>query len=401
MQTLITNANLSTCKDDGSLHVRPNMYIEISNGKISNIGRMGQLKPKAQKIINLEGKLIAPGFIDAHTHLVYASERTNEFEQRLQGATYAQIAANGGGIISTIEQTRQASVESLYEQSAKRLKALMSEGVTTVEIKSGYGLETLSEIKMLQVAQKLGENFGLHVEKTFLGAHAVPPEYKGKAQEYCDYVCEEMMPKIVELGLASGVDVYCENLAFTLEQTRQVFQKAASLGLKIKLHAEQFSSMGGTELACEFGALSVDHLEFTKLNAVKVMAKSGTVAMILPGAFYMLGETQKPPIELFREHKIPMAIATDLNPGTAPICSLHLAMQMGCVLFGMRVDEVFAGVTMNAAKALGIGKTKGQIRVGFDADFAIFDASHPRELIGEFRPNRWCYSIINGEIVDV
>lgn len=401
MQTLLTNANLCTCKDDGSLQVSPNMYIEISNGKISNIGAMDELTQIAQKTIDLKGKLITPGFIDAHTHLVYAGERTNEFEQRLQGATYAQIAANGGGIISTIKQTRNASAQSLYEQSAKRLKTLMQEGVTTLEIKSGYGLETQSEIKMLQVAQKLGEDFGLHVEKTFLGAHAVPPEYKGKAQEYCDYVCEEMMPKIVELNLASSVDVYCEHLAFDVQQTRQVFQKAASLGLKIKLHAEQFSSMGATELACEFGVLSVDHLEYTKENAVQAMAKSGTVAMLLPGAFYMLGETQKPPIELFRKYKIPMAIATDLNPGTSPLCSLHLAMQMGCVLFGLQVDEVFAGVTINAAKALGLGDSKGQIKVGYDADFAIFDAKHPRELIGEFRPNRWCFSIINGEVYNV
>ena len=336
MKTLLINATISTCKDDSSLHVSPNMYVEIKNGKISHIGSMETLASLPnQKTIDLEGKLLTPGFIDAHTHLVYGGERTDEFEQRLQGATYAQIAANGGGILSTIKQTRNASAQSLYKQSAKRLKALMQEGVTTIEIKSGYGLEIQSEIKMLQVAQKLGEDFGLHVEKTFLGAHGVPPEYKGKAQEYCDYVCEEMMPKIAQLGLASSVDVYCEHLAFTLEQTRQVFQKAASLGFKIKLHAEQFSSMGATELACEFGALSVDHLEFTRLNAVQAMAKSDTVAMMLPGAFYMLGETQKPPIELFREYKIPMAIATDLNPGTAPLCSLHLAMQMGCVLFGM------------------------------------------------------------------
>ncbi|HIP44656.1 MAG TPA: imidazolonepropionase [Sulfurospirillum arcachonense] len=324
---------------------------------------------------------------------------TSEFERRLNGESYADIAKSGGGIVSSIKSTREESFDDIYESSAKRLKALIREGVTTVEIKTGYGLDFESELKMIQIADKLEENYPVHVEKTFLGAHAVPPEYKDRADDYIEYVCEEMMPKVALH--VSAVDIYTEHLAFNLEQTEKVFEKAKDLGLHVKIHAEQFSQMGATKLACKYKALSSDHLEYIDEESVKEMAKSGTVAVLLPGAYYFLRETKMPPMELFRKHGVAMAIATDLNPGTSALCSLQLMMNMSSVIFGFTVDEAFGAVTINAAKALGLEKSKGSLEEGKDADFVIWDVEHPRDLICSFRPTSVFLSVQNGEVVDI
>ncbi|WP_051505380.1 imidazolonepropionase [Sulfurospirillum arcachonense] len=400
MDKVFINARVAQFDEKDHIVVNKESFVEVKNGKISKIDSMKNLdKSFTCKQIDVKNSLITASFIDCHTHLVYGGNRANEFEQRLNGVTYAQIAAQGGGINASIKSTREESFEKLYKNSEKRLKSLIKEGVTTIEIKTGYGLNLESEIKMLKVMQKLEENYPIHVEKTFLGAHAVPPEYKDKADDYIEYVCEHMLDRVSEY--VTSVDAYCEHLAFSIEQTKRVFEKANKLGLKVKLHAEQFSLMGATKLACEFNALSTDHLEHTDEDSVKEMAKSGTVAVILPGAYYFLRETKMPPIEFFRKHKVPMAIATDLNPGTSALCSLQLMMNMSSVQFGLRVDEVFAAVTKNAAKALGLEKSKGSLEEGYDADFCVWDIEHPRDLVCAFMPNSMRFSVQNGEVVDV
>lgn len=396
------NARVAIVDEDNGIVVHEDSFIAIKDKKIAKIDKMENFEHlSVNKICDVENRLITTSLIDCHTHLIYGGNRANEFEKRLNGTTYAQIAQSGGGIASSIKNTREESFDTIYKNSAKRLKALIKEGVTTIEIKTGYGLDTQSEIKMLKVAQKLEMNYPIHIEKTFLGAHAVPVEYKNDSDAYIDYICDTMLDEVHKLGLATCVDAYCEHLAFSVEQTKKVFKKAKSLGLNVKLHAEQFSSMGATDMACEFDALSVDHLEYTNEQSVKNMAKSGTVAVLLPGAYYFLRETKMPPIDLFRKHNVPIAIATDLNPGTSALCSLQLMMNMSAVIFGLGVNESFLAVTKNAAKALGLQDTKGSLEVGFDADFCVWDISHPRDLVCAYLPNALYYSVQNAEQVHV
>jgi len=397
-----TNARIAKVDKNNAIIVLEGMFIAVKDKKIAKIAKMqdsGQII--ASKLHDVKNKLITTSLIDCHTHLIYGGNRANEFEQRLNGISYSQIAQNGGGIASSIKSTREESFDDIYKKSAKRLESLIKEGVTTIEIKTGYGLDIKSETKMLKVAQKLEENYPIHIEKTFLGAHAVPPEFKNDSDSYVNYICDTMFDEIHALGLVTCVDAYCEHLAFSIAQTKKVFEKAKSLGLNVKLHAEQFSQMGATKLACSFDALSVDHLEYCDEDSIKAMKKSETTAVLLPGAYYFLRETKMPPIELFRKHNVPIAIATDLNPGTSALCSLQLMMNMSCVIFGLTVTEAFLSVTKNAAKALGLQNSKGSLEEGYDADFCIWDINHPRDLICSYMPNSLDYSVQNGDKVDV
>lgn len=389
-KTIFINANIATMTnnsiDYGTLE---QASIVVESGKISWIGTMGDLSESLDTahVIDCKGKWLTPGLIDCHTHIVYGGNRANEFEMRLQGKSYEEIANAGGGIVSTVKATRQSTEEELYHSASKRLAALQAQGVTTVEIKSGYGLDSENEIKMLNVAKKLGENFPVNVQKTFLGAHALPTEYQGRADEYIDIVCQEMLPKVAALGLADAVDVFCEGIGFNLAQTERVFKAAKQHNLKIKVHAEQLSDLGGTKLAAQYGALSSDHVEFLTQEGVEAMASSSMTAVLLPGAFYFLRETQLPPIEFLRKHRVPMAIATDANPGSSPICSIQLMLNMACTLFRLTPAEALAGITCNAAKALGLEAHKGQLAIGFDADIAMWDIQQPAELCYQFGVN--------------
>ena len=324
------------------------------------------------------GALLTPGLIDCHTHLVYGGNRAVEWEMRLNGASYQQIARDGGGILSTVRATRAATEHELSASAAKRLSCLVAEGITTVEIKSGYGLDVEAEMKMLRVARQLESLFPVSIETTFLGAHAIPPEFVGRGDEYVDLVCDRMIPEAKEI--CSSVDVFCESIAFNLAQTRRVFEAAISAGLQIKVHAEQLTRTGAAALAAEMGAISADHLEFLSPADCAVMGKSGTVATLLPGAFYCLNETQKPPLEALRENNVPIAIATDCNPGSSPVVSILMAGNMACNLFGLTPEEALAGVTRHAAKALGLGEKIGTLIPGKQADFSIWDVGDPAEL---------------------
>jgi imidazolonepropionase len=324
--------------------------------------------------------LLTPALIDCHTHLVYGGSRATEFELRLKGASYEEISRSGGGILSTVTATRTATEEELFSQSLPRFDALLAEGVGTVEIKSGYGLDLETEIIMLRVARKLGSERNVRVKTSFLGAHAIPPEFKGKADAYIDFVCEDVLPLVHEEKLADTVDGFCENIAFSTKQIYRVFDKATALGLPVKLHAEQLSNLGGAALAANYGALSADHLEYLDEAGVQAMAKSGTVAVVLPGAFYTLRETQFPPLHSLRKAGVPLAIATDCNPGSSPLTSVLLCMNMACTLFRMTPEEALSGVTRVAAQALGIGHEVGTIEVGKKAEFAVWNVDQPAEL---------------------
>ena len=352
------------------------------SGVISWVGPR-ELAPAVRKgndeVIDAKGALVTPGLVDCHTHLVYAGNRAREFEMRLEGATYEDIARAGGGILSTVKATRAATEEELARQSGARLDAMMSEGVTTVEIKSGYGLEVASELKCLRVARGLAKDRAVHVTTTLLGAHAVPPEYKGRPDDYVDLVCDRLIPEAAREHLADAVDAFCEGIGFTPAQTRRVFEAARAHGLGVKLHADQLSNLFGAALAAEFGALSADHLEHTDEAGVAAMAKAGTVAVLLPGAFYFLRETKQPPLEALRRHGVPIAIATDCNPGTSPNTSLLTTMNMACTLFRMTPEEALAGATIHAARALGL-KDRGVLESGKRADFVVWDAEDPAEL---------------------
>ncbi|WP_058481922.1 imidazolonepropionase [Legionella waltersii] len=354
----------------------PNQAIVVYKGQIVWCGPESILprhyREEARSIEDCGGKLVSPGLIDCHTHLVYAGNRANEFRQKLEGATYAEIAKSGGGILSTVNLTRSAKVEDLLEQSLPRILALKGEGVTTIEIKSGYGLDLATELKMLKVAKELGRVSGIRVQTTFLGAHAVPPEYQGNSQAYVNYLCQEMLPAVKELGLADAVDVFCESIAFTLEQTEQIFKRSSELNLPIKCHAEQLTNMGASRLAAEYKALSCDHLEFLDEQGAMALSKANAVAVLLPGAYYFLKEKQKPPIELLRKAGVAMAIATDSNPGSSPTTSLWLMMSMACQLFGLSIPEVWSGVTSHAARALGLSHLIGSIEVGKMADLVLW-----------------------------
>lgn len=328
-----------------------------------------------------EGRWITPGLIDCHTHLIHAGNRANEFEMRLAGATYEEVARAGGGIVSSVKSLRAASEDALVAQTLPRLDALMAEGVTTVEVKSGYGLDLENEQKSLRAARQLDKQRPVTVRTTFLGAHALPPEAKGDKDAFVDLVANTILPAIAAEGLADAVDGFCEGIAFSPEQIARVFDKAKALGLPVKLHADQLSNLHGAELAARYGALSADHLEYTDEAGAAAMAKAGTVATILPGAYYFIRETRKPPVGLFRQHGVKMAVATDNNPGTSPLTSLLLTMNMAATLFGLTVEECLAGTTREAARALGLlGKT-GTLEAGKSADLAIWDIERPAELV--------------------
>jgi imidazolonepropionase len=353
----------------------------VNGSEIEWLGSMAECADVDDaEIIDCKGRLLTPGLIDCHTHLVSGGDRADEFEQRLEGASYAEIAKRGGGIRSTVTATRSASDDDLLAQAQSRLNQLMSEGVTTLEIKSGYGLDCENEIKMLRVARELGERNAIRVLKTFLGAHALPPDYGDNADGYIQQVCDYMLPTAHAEGLVDAVDIFIESIAFNLDQARQVFQKARALGLPVKAHVEQLSDMGGAKLACEFDALSVDHIEYLQAVDVKQLATKKTVAVLLPGAFYVLRETQLPPVAALREHKMPIAIASDANPGSSPLFSILLTMNMACTLFRLTPAEALRGVTINAARALGLDSQIGSLEVGKQADVAIWDVSKPSML---------------------
>ena len=376
------NAQIETGKPEKN--TISNGAIATLNDQIAWVGEMNALPADASQLAKMvhdvKGKWITPGLIDCHTHLIYGGNRAREFEMRLNGMTYAEIAKQGGGIQSTVNATRAASEELLLEQSLKRLITMLKQGVTTVEIKSGYGLDLETELKMLRIAKRLGELLPMTIRRTFLGAHTIPREYRDQPDRYVDLVCHDMLPKIAEEKLADAVDVFCETIAFSLSQTERIFKTAHQYGLEIKCHAEQLSDSGGAALAAKYKALSADHLEFLSEESAMEMARAGTVAVLLPSAFYFLRETQLPPIALLRKHNVPMAIATDCNPGTSPNTSLLLSLNMACTLFLLTTTEAMQGVTMHAAKALGLNETHGTLTVGKQADFAIWDIQHPSEL---------------------
>jgi imidazolonepropionase len=381
--TVLKNAKFATMVSGGlSYGLIEKGAVAISDGLIQWVGPEKELPVEFAGLQekDLGGRLVTPALIDCHTHLVYGGSRATEFELRLKGASYEEISRSGGGILSTVTATRNASEEELFAQSLPRFDALLAEGVRTVEIKSGYGLDLETEIKMLRVARQLGKERNIRVKTSFLGAHAIPPEFAGKAEAYIDFVCEEVLPAVHEEKLADAVDGFCENIAFSTKQISRVFDTASALGLPLKLHAEQLSNLGGTALAANYGALSADHLEYLDEAGIRAMAKSGTVAVVLPGAFYTLRETQFPPLKALRQAGVPLAIATDCNPGSSPLTSLLLCMNMACTLFRMTPEEALCGVTREAAQALGIGTEVGTIEVGKKAEFAVWNVEQPAEL---------------------
>jgi imidazolonepropionase len=380
--TLFRNAQIATMTPGKSYGLIENGAVVISAGLIQWVGPENNLPDEFAGLQgkNLEGRLVTPALIDCHTHLVYGGSRSTEFELRLNGASYEEIARNGGGILSTVTATRNASEDELLAQSLPRLDAFLAEGVATIEIKSGYGLDIETEIKMLRVARQLGKERSVRVKTSFLGAHAIPPEFSGKADAYIDFVCEEVLPAVHYENLADAVDGFCENIAFSPNQISRVFEKAKSFGLPVKLHAEQLSNLGGARLAAKYGALSADHLEFLDQTGVEVMGESGTVAVLLPGAFYTLRETQLPPLDSLRKAEVPIAIATDCNPGSSPLTSILLCMNMACTLFRMTPEEALCGVTIIAAQALGICDEVGTIEVGKKAELAVWNVDQPAEL---------------------
>ena len=398
--TNITIAPMSEGERYGGLI--ENGAIAIEGDKIAWVGIADQLPDgfSAWDQRDLKGALVTPGLIDCHTHLVYGGNRANEFEMRLEGASYEEVARAGGGILSTMNATRAASVDELVKSALPRLDALLAEGVTTFEIKSGYGLNLEAERIMLRAARQLAELRNVNIKTTFLGAHATPPEFNGDADAYIQHVANDMLPALASEGLVDAVDGFCEGIAFSPDQMRNVFDAAKSLGLPTKLHAEQLSNLGGAKLAAEYGALSADHLEYLDEDGVKAMVKADTVAVVLPGAFYTLRETQMPPIELFRKHGARMAVATDSNPGSSPMISLLLAMNMAATLFRLTPEEALRGVTLNAAKALGLDSQKGSITAGKQADLAVWRVQHPAELTYRIGFNPIEMSIHGGNIRD-
>ncbi|MCZ8041571.1 MAG: imidazolonepropionase [Beijerinckiaceae bacterium] len=383
----------------------PAPYGAVEDGVVAaRDGRILYAGPRSQapafaaaETIDCRGRWITPGLIDCHTHLVYGGDRAHEFELRLQGASYEEIARAGGGILSTVTATRAASEDTLFASADRRLSALLAEGVTTVEIKSGYGLELDAEVKTLRVARRIGRERPVRVRTTFLGAHAVPPEFKGRSGDYTALVAGPMLDAIAAEGLADAVDVFCEGIAFSPDETRAVFEAAQAKGLAIKIHAEQLSNLGGAKLAAQMGALSADHLEYLDEAGVIAMAKAGTVAVVLPGAFYFLRETVKPPIELLRQHGVAIALATDANPGSSPLTSPLLVMNMACTLFRLTPEEALAGLTRHAAQALGLQDEIGTLEAGKACDLAIWDIDRPAELAYRIGFNPLHARIWNGQ----
>ncbi|QXI28918.1 imidazolonepropionase [Pseudomonas vanderleydeniana] len=380
MKTLWQNCHVASMAQ-GTYSIIEDAAIVTVASKIDWIGPRAEL-PAADypQVHDLGGAWVTPGLVDCHTHTVFGGNRSGEFEQRLQGVSYAEIAAAGGGIASTVRATRAASEEQLFASARQRLSCLLREGVTSVEIKSGYGLDLENERKMLRVARRLGEELPVSVRATCLAAHALPPEYKDRADDYIEHICNEMLPALAAEGLVDAVDAFCEYLAFSPEQVERLFKVAQRLGLPVKLHAEQLSSLHGSSLAARYQALSADHLEFMTEEDAIAMAAAGTVAVLLPGAFYFLRETQLPPMDALRRHGVKIAIATDLNPGTSPGLSLRLMLNMACTLFRMTPEEALAGVTLHAATALGMGDTHGSLEVGKVADFVAWQIDRPADL---------------------
>lgn len=379
---LLTNARLATLSESGTPYgMIDDGALVIEGERISWIGNATDLPSDAASLPrkDLGGRLVTPGLIDCHTHVVFGGDRAREFEMRLQGASYEEVARAGGGIVSTVKATRAASEAELLAAALTRVDALIAEGVTVLEIKSGYGLDKDTELRMLRTARRIAKERPVTVRTSFLGAHAIPAEYRDRADAYLDEVCLPTLEAAHGEGLVDAVDGFCEGIAFSPEQIKRVFDKAKTLGLPVKLHAEQLSNLGGTALAASYGALSADHLEYLDEAGVAAMAKSGSVAVLLPGAFYTLRETQMPPMELLRQHSVPIALATDCNPGSSPLASPLLTMNMGCTLFRMTPEEALAGVTRVAAKALGL-EDRGTLEAGKRADLAIWNISHPAEL---------------------
>lgn len=397
------NGLIATCESGYGLI--EDAAVAVKNGKIAWVGPVNALSGQpdniADRVFDFHGQCLTPGFIDCHTHVVYAGNRAHEFEMRLQGATYEDIARNGGGIQSTVNATRAVSEDELFQQSVKRARALMKSGVTTLEIKSGYGLNVETELKILRVAKRIAETLPVTVSKTFLGAHTIPKEFRDNADDYVKLVCHEMIPQVVENNLAEAVDVFCENIAFNFQQTMHIFKTARLNGLGIKCHSEQLSDSGSAKLAAEFHAWSVDHLEYVSSAGIKAIAQSGTVAVLLPGAFYFLREKKMPPVDVLRQHKVPIAIASDCNPGTSPMMSLLMILNMACTLFRLTPEEALQGVTRHAAKALDMEKTHGTISIGKAADFAVWDVKHPAELAYYMGNNPLQQLVKNGECVDL
>jgi imidazolonepropionase len=379
--SLWTNVHLATMTEGrGPYGAIERGALAIKNGRIAWVGAATDLPHRdAADTIDGCGGWLTPGLIDCHTHLVFAGDRSGEFEERLEGISYEAIARAGGGIASTVRATRQASAADLAASARRRLDALAAEGVTTIEIKSGYGLDLATEIRMLEVARALVRVPGIDVVTSFLGAHALPPEYAGDRAGYLDLVCEQVLPEIAARRLADAVDAFCEDIAFTPAEVARVFETARRLGLPVKLHADQLSDLGGAELAARFDALSADHLECVSEAGVRALAASGTVAVLLPGAFYTLRETRKPPVDWLRRYGVPIAIATDCNPGSSPVTSLLAMLNMACTLFGLTPVEALAGVTRNAARALGLDD-RGTLEVGRRADLALWRIHRPAEL---------------------
>ncbi|EKO3782923.1 imidazolonepropionase [Vibrio harveyi] len=411
MDLLIENARLVTMQEGEHGYLpSPPARVGIRSGKIVAISTTEKGKDSAQtesilnpdhyeQTLDLQNRLLLPGLIDCHTHLVYAGNRANEFEMRLNDVPYETIAKQGGGILSTVHATRTATKEQLIELALPRLDGLIASGVTSIEVKSGYGLTLDDEIKMLRAAKALEHERKVKITTTLLAAHALPPEYKDCADDYIQHICDDIIPLVAQENLTTSVDVFCESIGFNLEQTERVFQSATQHGLRVKGHTEQLSMLGGTALTAQYNGLSADHIEYLDEQGVIALANSPTVATLLPGAYYFLRETQLPPIDLLREHKVPMAIATDINPGTSPFADLTLMMNMACTLFRLTPQEALRGVTQNAAKALGYGESRGVIDIGFDADFSIWDIEHPADLSYQVGAKRLVGRIVNGEYV--
>jgi imidazolonepropionase len=396
---LLRNVQLATmcATDAGNSVTMRDAAIAWRGGHIVWMGADKDLPRDTQSNIEIDGAgaWVTPGLIDCHTHLVYAGNRVDEWERRLNGATYAEIAAAGGGIRSTVSATRAASDDTLFTQSRKRLLSMLRDGVTTVEIKSGYGLSLDAEAKMLRAARQLGASGDVSVQTTFLGAHALPAEYAGRADEYVDHIVHDMLPALHAEGLVDAVDAFCENIAFTTAQVRRVFEAARALKLPVKLHAEQLSDSDGAALVAEFGGLSADHLEYLSQRGIAAMAAAGTVAVLLPGAFYFLRETKLPPIAALRAAKVPMAVATDCNPGTSPMTSIRTAMNMACTLFSLTPDEALRGATINAAQALGL-HDRGQLTVGKRADLALWAVDQPAAITHDIGSNLLVSRFVGG-----
>jgi len=380
--TLFVDMTAATMQDSEAAYgLISDAAIAVSDGAITWVGPVTDLPADLRDLPrqSLGGRLVTPGLIDCHTHIVHGGDRAVEFEMRLNGASYEEVARAGGGIVSTVTATRGASEDELLAEALRRVDVLIAEGVTCIEVKSGYGLDIETELRMLRVARKIAESRPLRVKTTFLGAHATPAEYSGRDDDYIDEVCIPALRAAHAEGLVDAVDGFCEGIAFQPAQIARVFDVAQDLGLPVKLHAEQLSSLGGAKLAASYGALSADHIEYLDEDGVRAMAEAGTVAVILPGAFYTLRETQAPPIALLRKHGVPMALATDINPGSSPLNSLLLTLNMGCTLFRMTPEEALRGATQNAARALGLTDA-GTLAPGMRADLAVWDIRHPAEL---------------------